>query len=1200
MHLKRLEIVGFKSFFDHSTLSFKPGVTAVVGPNGCGKSNIADAIQWALGEQSAKTLRGERMEDVIFNGTERRKPLGMAEVSLTFSGLSGELEGPLAPYREINITRRLYRSGESEYLINKTPCRLKDIRELLIDAGVGYHAHTIIEQGKVDALLNASPMERREIIEETAGIAKYRLRKTEALRKLEATDQNLARVRDIIGEVRRQMNSLDRQAKKAERYKRIMAEIRELDLRVAIADWKTLRREETDLSDQETHVADALQGEKSGLALTEGEEQQVKLEQTEKQSKINTLRQEVFDKEGQMQRLESRIELLRSQSLSWREEADRISEELTKHAEDKERLKKKEEEAQKELASVSGELQHHESVLQEGLERVAHLEEQIQERIQGVERERQELFEVVSNLTQQKNSLYHLKLREEELQRRSVQGSREKEEVFHAQEVLRVRFSQAAQRQGVQRERLTKIEGEKGDILQKLQWVEEQLKEYDSRLSGLREARVEKKGALASLQSFYNGLWQTNAEGHKPLKEAVEGVHGMVIDLIEVPSQMERAIEAVLDSRLRGVIVEGSHTIRQAVAHLKENASGREVLIPRQPRCREEMPFPLGPTEEILGIATRLISPRPGYEAVVEHLLGRVLIVKDLDVAFKIWEDSPIPGLMVTLDGEVIDPGGMVLGGKGSGEGLLEQKRAIRTLEEEIVELNGKIDLLEPELERLHANKQSHLEEIDRLSELLKQGEIEQATQKHDLESLQGEQSRLQERLSVLRAEAEAEEAEIVGLSTEISDTAATAERLQQEQLQREQGLHSLQAALDQDQQSSKAGSEEATRHRVVVASQLERREHLIESCHRLQQEEVERSAREEDRREQQKGLLERLATAELEAESAAGSMRTVAQEREETVLNLRQESESLAEFQQKIKDLEDLERTRRKKIEELQEEMNRLHLGKTDLSLRRQQLEESIHQQYQLVLGEIAQQSVPQEDAKEIPLEEAKEKTITLKQQVSEMGPVNIGAIDEHKELEERHRFLSEQESDLSRSMNDLHEAINKINKTTRTLFIETFNALNERFAEVFASFFGGGTAELSLLEEDKPLESGVEILVQPPGKRLRGATLLSGGEKALTAISLLFASFLIHPSPFCLLDELDAPLDDENTRRFSQALQRMSEKIQFIVVTHNKQTMEIADLLYGVTMEEFGISKMVSVRLGDPVTTNGHSVQKVAQGES
>ncbi|HET6370976.1 MAG TPA: chromosome segregation protein SMC [Nitrospiria bacterium] len=1071
MHLKRLEIVGFKSFFDKTDVTFRPGVTAIVGPNGCGKSNIADAILWALGEQSAKNLRGDRMEDVIFNGTERRKPLGMAEVSLTFTGLSGELEGPLSPYREITITRRLFRSGESEYLINKTICRLKDVRELMIDAGAGYHAHTIIEQGKVDAILNASPMERREIIEETAGIAKYRLRKAEALRKLEATQQNLARVRDIIGEVRRQMNSLDRQAKKAERYRRMMEEVRELDLRVATAEWRVMRTDEERLALEETGLSDVLQGERSRLLVLEGEAEQVKLGLTEKEGRINTLRQDLYEKDGQIQRLESRIELLRSQSASWREETGRIAAETERIAEDKERIRSEEETTREELTEIEKMLERHESVLKETSERATRLEGEIVGMGQGVESGRQELFEVASNLTQHKNTLYHLKLRGEEIQRRREQGAREAEETRVAQSAILVRLSEAERLDEAERERLREAEAERIGRIQRLREEEERSRLLDARLAVLREGRVGKMGELASLRSFYQGLWASKegASNGEALTEMLEGTHGMVADLIDVPPALERAIEAVLDSRLRGIIIEGTESVRRGATHLRESAAGRGVLIPRTPRRREEMSLPhsLNETQEgIVGMATRHVAPRPGYEAVVEHLLGRTLIVKDLDTAFHLWERAPIPGLMVTLEGEVIDPGGMVFGGKGDGEGLLTQKRAIHLLEDEINGLGEEISRLEAEREESQREIRILLEEIERLSSILKEGEIAQATRSRDIESLRGEEARLSERLGTLLQESEIEASEAADLLTEVAQTEAAAETLKQSQSAKEEALSSLQTALDASQQEMKLLTEDLTRHRVLVASQKERREHLAEKQTRLQREQVERSAREEELKEKSLGLSERLATAQGDIELSLSSIGSLADEREETVLTLRRETEAHAEMQRRLQGLEESQKEKRQRIERLQEEINRLHLARTDLSLKLVQLEEGIRQQYQRELKDAAGE-VDAGAAKpgEASLQEAKERVSTLKQQLAEMGPVNLGAIDEYKELEDRHRFLTDQESDLTRSIDDLHEAIGKINKTTKNLFVETFNALNERLGEVFTSFFGGGSARLVLL---------------------------------------------------------------------------------------------------------------------------------------
>jgi len=1197
MRLKRLEIVGFKSFFEKTTVTFQAGITGIVGPNGCGKSNLADAILWVLGEQSAKNLRGEKMEDVIFNGTEQRKPLGMAEVTLTFTEIAGELEGTLSAYRELSMTRRLFRSGESEYLINKTPCRLKDIRELLIDAGVGYHAHTVIEQGKVDSILNASPMQRRELIEETAGIAKYRLRKAEALRKLEATEQNLARVRDIIGEVRRQMNSLDRQARKAERYRKLAQEIQDLDLKIAAADWKTLQTEESRLSGLEQEQEDALQAARSALALVEGKNEQVKLNLTGKAAQIDALRQGLFEKDSEIQRLEARIELLRSQTSSWQEEISRIATELEQFAEVREKFKAEENRIQEEQTELEEALKGHLGILGEISERSDRLNEEIRGRSQEIERRRHELFEIASRLTEQKNTLYHLKLRQEALQRRRQQGIKETAEIHQAGEEVRARLLEAERLGEGEEEALQTTKQEREKLSRNVEGTQEHLRQLDVKLARLREAWVGKKGELASLRSFYQGLWtaQEAAGSGAPLpNQSVDGTHGMVADLIDVPAQFERAIEAVLENRLRGIIVEGPETVRLAVAQLKESTTGRGVLVPRLPRCREGMALPEGQREGVFGTASHLVTPRAGYERVADHLLGRALIVRDLDTAFHLWEHCPIPGLMVTLEGEVIDSGGMVSGGRG--EGLLQQKRAIQTLGDEIQGLGSELEALEEQRTRVQGAHHELGLQMDRLSDALNQGEISRGTRRHQIDLLRAEIDRISERLVVMQNEAEMEKGEADTLSTQIEQTAASSESLAHDRIEHERALQDLQHHLDGSRQRLSAVSEEVTRYRVVVASQKERREHLMQTVERLRREQIETVQKEEDRRRNRVGLLERLATAQADGEKSKNRILSLTAERNELAAIYRNELEAQAELQKTLQEHEDHCREQRQGIERLQEAKNRVHLSRTELLLKQKSLEEMILQQYQVDL-KVAGQSSNRGSDEEISIEEARARVDPLKQQVSEMGPVNIGAIDEYQELSERHRFLSEQESDLTRSIADLREAIDKINKTTQSLFTETFNALNSRFAEVFVSFFAGGTAQLVLLEEGKPLESGVEILVQPPGKRLRSISLLSGGEKALTAISLLFASFLIHPGPFCLLDELDAPLDEENTRRFADAVKGMAERIQFIIVTHNKRTMEAADMLHGVTMEESGLSKIVSVRLGDPLVTRSHPLEEALQ---
>jgi chromosome segregation protein len=1191
MYLKKLELIGFKSFAEATVVRFQPGITAIVGPNGCGKSNIVDAVLWVLGEQSTKALRSDRMEDVIFNGSETRRPLNLSQVILTVGDVTGEIAGQFGDYQEIAISRRLFRTGESEYLINKAPCRLKDIRDLLIDTGAGHKGHTIIEQGKVDQLLNASPMERRELIEETAGISKYKLRKAEAERKLESTQQNLLRVRDIIGEVKRQINTLDRQVKKTELYQGLQTEARKLELSLLISEYRDHR---TALSEVLRQIADLKTDESrllAELSKTEAELQSVKTGALQKETALSSLKQGVYDTQTLIHRQENRIELLRNQIHSWEEqrtklgqEQSRLEQTLTQSVTQGEGTERQQYDVATVLSERRGRLTAQETALTE-------VEEQRATQDAGLEENKTRLFETMAEMTEVKNRVASLESRKKEIQRIQDKGRSELSSVDQQLDQTRQTLGTEQSHLSHLLEALNRIQAEGTRLGEESTHKQGALATQTEEIFGQREALTLAQARLTSLKENEKAMMTTQTGILAWLSERPElrsRLHGIVADFLEVPKALESAIEAVLGDQLQGLLVDDHTTIKEVIYSLKSTSLGRGVFLPRVPRLtRTAQVHSSGEQfDGFIGPALHQVKVKPGFEDAAQALLGDVLLVRDLDAALRLWSQLRIGYTIVTLEGEVLAPSGLLWAGRrtGSQHGLLITRREIREAEEQTKQLETALGRSEAEKAAITADLERLLQQQQEVIEQRQKEESTVASQRQKIALLEADSFRLEERRGLLQIE-HAQEAQEAGSAEQ-----ALAEALHRLEVQRQE-QEQIETELARLQETAKSFSErqdllrsEVTQLKVDVSALVQREEALSKERLRLGEEQA--SLKEQQQRQttdmmtlESKGLA-----AHQDIEETEKAIGTLSVQLLETQQRLSVETESYMADLGQIKQSEDRLgqiRAERSRVEKLH---NELDVRQTELNLRIEHLVEQASSFHQIVLEDAGEAMTDPIDPPAV-----QERLNELRAKLEQLGPVNLAAIDEYKELDERYRFLTTQETDLTQSIEDLESAISKINRTTKEMFFSTYTALREKFKEVFQNFFVGGQADLILLDENNPLESGIEIVAQPPGKRLKSITLLSGGEKALTAIALLFASFLIHPSPFCILDEIDAPLDEENIRRFLKVLRQMTDHSQFLIITHNKRTMEHADLLYGVTMEEAGVSKLVSIKL--ETNGNGHT---------
>lgn len=1221
MRIKSLEISGFKSFADRAVLAFQPGITGIVGPNGCGKSNVVDAMRWCMGEQAPRRLRGKGMEDVIFGGAELRGAIGMAQVVLTFDNSEGRAPAAFAGYPEIQVARRLYRSGESEYLINKTPCRLRDVHDFFRDTGIGTRGYTIVEQGQIASIVSAKPEDRRHLIEEAAGIGKYKARRQEAERKLEATEQNLLRVSDVLGEIRRQIASLERQARKAARYKRLQARVKLLELSLAADDRRELLAEIEEAGQRLAVLRGEVEAGDLRVAERETDLERVRLELTERERAVVASSEALFALRGEIKQLESRIEY---------EQRERDTLALTRESREEERasLRTQLGAAQAEERAAGEELAHLEAQLATEQTALGEAEGQVREAgeaLRRLEGEREalnpRLVDALTGIARAEDRLAALGDRSHEIARR----------LRNADEAIEVQQGEASRVDQEQRrleEGLNNLLAERDRLMNALRQAtlrhERATGELRAAAERLREMRERTSGRAARLASLREVLERAEdlGGGTRHLVEQGEGVRaahglrGLVRDVLEVDPEVERAVEAVLRERAEALVASGLDGALAALDRVRGAGAGRAVLVldAGEDAPRASGFVPLGaPLLERMRV-------QAGYESVARTLLGGVYLVPELGEVRKVYGGGTLPATFVTPLGDVLSPDGVLTGGGGDdgGSGVLARAREVRDLEREVSALDAELAALVV----AHGAAESELaeasDELDNLRNRHHTAALAVASHEKDLErsrerlkaTLEAQDGRSAER-SELVAEGEA-------VTIEQEALARRLESLRVERAESQRGLDALSARIGQAGRELQRCEAAFTERRVGHAARAEKRDRLVAVRTRALE-----AAREAEswiaRREREIEEVE-ARRAQLAASSAEARERLAEKLREEDAAR---ESADRARdaFEAAAADV----RAREDEVRQLRTEgfARRERVQATELELRErglrlEQVEQRVRDRWQLELagwtppapGEpvvpIAEPAASDEGAAEAegaeveapepiglsrsdaewatrPRDERVRHLEEVGKRMQSLGEVNIGAIEEHEELAERQRFLSEQRADLENTVAQLREAIARINRASRKRFRETFDAVNERFQQNFPRLFRGGKASLSLTESEDVLDAGVDILAQPPGKRLQNVNLLSGGEKTLTALALLVSLFQVHPSPFFLLDEVDAALDDANVGRFNEIVREMSSQSQFLVITHNKATIEIADLLYGVTMEEKGVSKVVSVQLRD-----------------
>ncbi len=1185
MRLEAITLHGFKSFAEKTVVKVLPGITGIVGPNGCGKSNISESVRWALGEQSAKSLRGQRMEDLIFHGTGARKAIGLAEVELTFSN-----DGTLSvPWSEIGVARRLYRTGESEYLLNRQPTRLRDILDLFAGTGANPRAYSVMDQDKLNHVLTAKPHERRVFIEEAAGIARYKQQRNETQGKLDGARQNLTRVRDVMDEVRRQLGSLERQAKKAQQYKALQGERRELALALVAADFAGLTAQAEALAQELTRLRDAEQGVRARqTALAAREARQRELLQAS-EHRLGDLRQSVQKIQGELERLLERREQMGVQLHELGEEAARLEDEVRV--------------ASERLGAIVGERETGLAALAEaerlGAERraaVQTLEAEVERHRAGLVAERDRLEALRLEQVRVAAERVDLMRQAGELRERQAQLGRRGErlalELGEAQaEAVRLTEERASlestRDQAVsdltslvaERERLSEALADRGGRLAeaeaRLAQARLDLASRSSSRDAVRELELAREGYGAGVRAVF-------AEGGTP---SLAGIVGTVADLLEVEPGLERAVEAVLGERLQWVVVEQFEHARAAVAWLRECGSGSATFLPLEKlqTGHTNRGGPLASGGDLRWVVNHVTARTPGL---LHDLLDQVAVVEHLDQAEALWRRNGVVATYVTPAGEVLSPTGRLRGGSEGAalpQSLLTRKRQLRELEDEVRRLTDTVEVEQGTVAALSAEVATLRARLGGLDQSVQARRAERLASEKDLEQSVREHERAHRHVETIGAESRqvaGEAAETDALLAQLGqhvETAAAAES------RHEAVMATVRAAIAAAQETDSALGSRLTAGRVELASIAERTEALRRELGRLDEMEADFSARIEQGRQRLGQLGERRTWLAGERERTDAAAREVAAERDRREDEARQAGESHQTLVDDLRAVEDEARGVHGEANRLVGAIHEIELKATEGRVRREELAQEAYRTYGVEAAALGDLHDPTRD-----LVSVRERLTELDERLEAIGPVNLVADEEYRELDERLTFLRTQHDDLTASIKDLDKALRGMTRTAQDRFAQAFEEVNGHFGRIFARLFEGGRAELRLVEAEEggdALDTGVELMAQPRGKRLQAVSLMSGGERALTGLALLFAIFYFRPSPFCVLDEVDAPLDDANIHRFLRVLRELTSQTQFLVITHNRKTMEAADILYGVTMEEPGLSKLVSVNLAAAV---------------
>ncbi len=1181
MYLKRLELQGFKSFADKTILEFKPGITSVIGPNGSGKSNISDAIRWVLGEQSMKSLRGAKSEDIIFAGTQSRKSLGFAEVSIVIDNSDAKL--PIE-YSEVTVTRKLYRNGETGYFINKTPCRLKDILELFMDTGIGKDGYSIIGQGKIDEILSNKSEDRRHIFEEAAGIVKYRTRKQESEKKMEQTKLNLLRINDILTEIEGNIEPLKAQSEKAKQYLNLREELKNIEVGLFVYNINTykekleqiIKDEEIMTSQRNTEnekltsiqsLKDSLKQELDEITTQIEQMQNIGFESTNKIEKINSeigiSKERIQNNIANKERLESEIKELRIRIQELQEEEKQRQEKKANLFQNKEKFEEELKQKEKELAKLTKTLSDKEL--------------EIEAKKQKIETNTDKKYEVLADINTQEANYENLEKRKKTLKIELENIISELDSTRDNKQELSKKFYEIQSKRNIVSNNLQQETTEKESCMNKIKDFEEEINKLnyqmnmkDARHKFLLETEKEKEGYIKSVKELL-----LDCDKNSQLKK---GMHGVLANLISVNKEYELAIEMCLGQALQNVVTETEEDAKKLVEHLRNNNLGRASFLPissiRGKRIENVISNGM---KGVIGIASDLVKCDKKYTQIVLNLLGRTVVVEDMNIGISLAKMNNYSFRIVTLKGDVISSSGSITGGSVATKtvNILGRSREIEELEKEIKKLSKKIEEITLQKQKYLESITEVIEKVAGLEKELQDIEIVYAAENQKMVSIEENIYKLEQRRDKLKEEE-------LSINHQKEESIKQKEEKEQEVEKLNSEIKSLSEEVEQFATVNKDNQKyiddlnfDITNLKISVSSFIESEASIEEFVERIRQEILNNN----NNIENKNNTLNQAIKENAELQTKIDNLNSEIEQIKAEVNNSSENIEKLKQLRtekNELLDKKEEEITNQFSIlEGLKEQIVKMDFKKTKLEQDIEQLINTLWDEYEITPNNAGEYKKPNNIA------QAQKEVSSIREKIKDLGSINIDSIEEYKKISERYDFMCEQRLDLENTVAKLRKVISEMTQTMEQQFKEKFEIINKNFNEVFIELFGGGKAELILTDEDNVLECGIDIRVQPTGKKLQNMMLLSGGEKAFTAIALLFAILKINPAPFCILDEIEAALDDVNVYRFAEYLKKFSQASQFLVITHRKGTMEVADTVYGVTMEENGISKLLSMKL-------------------
>lgn len=1187
MYLKNLEIQGFKSFADKISIDFNSGITSIVGPNGSGKSNISDAVRWVLGEQRARTLRGSKMEDVIFAGTEHRKPHGFAEVSMIIDNSDNRL--PIS-YNEVTITRRAYRSGESEYFINKVPCRLKDIHELFLDTGIGRDGYSIISQGRIDEILSVKSEDRRHIFEEASGIMKYKIRKIEAERKLESTTQNLIRINDIISELELQLEPLRQQSETARKYLDIREKLKNLEVNVYIENIAKLNEKVKELDEQYEKIRENVRDENAKLE----EISRLNHEKSEYlkslDEKLSESRTEYYNLEGELERCNSQIKLNNEKIKNYEQNNERLTLEIEDVFKSVKLLNDDEQEKNKKIKYLNEKKEEYSAILAKLEEKMNLVIQQMDENEKYVEKLKADIMDKLDAQSDKKAQANNVK---------THIGALKKRQMAIDDEINSLKLD-------IDKEGMKKEEIEEGikqtketinSLRTQIEKAQTDKRSKSAMLEELRKKQSEIRSDIKFKTARYNMLkdMEKNFEGYNRSVKAIlqacahdsnlgRGIHGALAQLIKVDGRYENAIEAALGGSLQNIVTTTEEDAKRIIDYLKKNRLGRATFLPIS--SVKSRTFETSPEREIrvmkgfCGIASELVGYNPEYRGVIENLLGKVVVADNLDSAIAIARKYKYSFKIVTIDGDILSPGGSMTGGSSDNRGphILGRNREIEKLKNDISELERKDSEIENEVSELVSGLEKFDDYIRQSESSLKENEIIKIRDENHLASIEETITRYKTKIDMLEQEKEQLSRQEEEAEKELLKYLGELEAIEKSITNSKSIIEDYQERHKDDRIMKDNLSGEIMDYKISVNSICESIDSVNEALARIenQKKSLANSADRKDK-EKQRNQKE-IENLHQKINELTESIRKMEQEKSGKMFEIDRISEEKRILEEETANTINRINDINKNIILLQEELGRLQMKKTKFEVEIDNLQNRMWDEYELTYTNAL------EYKKDIgSIAQAQKLINQYRAEIKALGAVNVSAIDEYVKTRERYEFMTAQRNDMENAKEKLHKIIKEIETHMKQQFMEQFKKINENFGAVFKELFDGGYAKLKLSDENDILESGIEIEVQPPGKKLQNMMLLSGGERAFTAIALLFAILRLNPAPFCILDEIEAALDEANVARFAQYLKKYADETQFIVITHRKGTMEISDTLYGVTMQERGISKIVSIKMDE-----------------